>query len=664
MTEQEKRRLYEEYTADDMKKLKGIVLSQVRKFCGDANLHWDDYFSIANMTLWRVIECYDETKCNNFYAFLVDCLRRKIKTELTKINNNASVSTSTKTISFDFVNDGGLVLAETIDSKKSISDALDRYHLSEFALEYVEQFDGQARTVIEMIMEGYSNDEIQKLLKLSRREFDDIMTKLKSYKNSAVLRKTDKQTRPEKIEKVEENNMLGEHYFNRSKTESPTVRDIKDRVEYSELLLDYVMQRDENQWTCEGKSNQISDMLQMNPLPGLVFAQRNNPNGTFLTFVIDGKQRITNVLSFINNGWKVSKKVRRWNIRYEEVVGEENGIPQSEWREFDIRNKRFSDLPERLQRMLFSYQFDSRVYINCSDDDIAYHISRYNDGKAMNSNQKSILKIGYDYASRIRKITDMEFFQNQFKTSEEQKGVPEKICVETIMATNYLDDWKKKNEDNAGYLAAYGTKEAFDDLEESVDRMNDVLDDETRKLINAKDGFIFITLFNKFKELDLDDTIFNDFLVDFIRNLQDVKINDASWKDYLAMRNTKDKLTVTKKIEHLYQLLTEYISKNVTKEEVKEVESESNSNEEDDDDYLTPTFLPTHLFDLADDDEEEESSGKEEQNINDHYRGDNGYEETPDSVLDIDYEEGGQLPRLPEEDLEEEPSWEDLLFDD
>lgn len=665
MTEQEKRRLYEEYTADDMKKLKRIVLSQIRKFCGDSNLHWDDYFSIANMTLWRVIECYDETKCNNFYAFLVDCINRKIKTELTKINNNACVSTSTKTVSFDFVNDDGVALAETIDSKKGIGDAIDRYHLSEFALEYIKQFDGQARTVVEMIMEGYSNDEIQKLLNLSRREFDDIMTKLKSYKNSAILRKTDKQARSKKIEKTEENTMLGEHYFNRSKTEAPTVRDIKDRVEYSELLLDYVMQRDENQWTCEGKSNQISDMLQMNPLPGLVFAQRNNPNGTFLTFVIDGKQRITNVLSFINNGWKISKKVRRWNVRYEEIVGEENGIPKSEWRECDIRNKRFSDLPERLQRMLFSYQFDSRVYINCSDDDIAYHISRYNDGKAMNSNQKSILRIGYNYASRIRKITDMEFFQNQFKTSEEQKGVPEKICVEAIMATNYLDDWKKKNEDNAGYLAAYATKEAFDDLEESVDRLNDVMDDETRKLINAKDGFIFLALFNKFKELDLDDTIFNDFLVEFIHNLQDVKINDASWTDYLGMRNTKDKLIVTKKIEHLYQLLTEYINKNVTKEEVKEVETESNSNtEEDDDDYLTPAFLPTDLFDLADDDEEEESNGEEEQRVNDHYRGDNGYEETPDSVLDIGYEEGGQLPRLPKEDLEEEPSWEDILFDD
>lgn len=663
MTEQEKRRLYEEYTADDMHKLKSITLSQIRKFCGDANLHWDDYFSIANMTLWKVIESYDEEKCDNFYAFLVDCLRRKIKTELTRINNNATVTTSTKTVSFDAVNADGVVLAETIDSKKTIGDELDHRKLSENAWSYVNQFDGNARKVVEMIMDGFSNDEIQKLLNLSRREFDDLMMKLRSYKNSAILRKTNKQ-HIVKEEKMEETKMFGEHYFNRSKTEAPTVNMIKDRIEDGDLLLDYVLQRDENQWTCEGKSNQISDMLQMNPLPSLVFAQRNNANDTFLTFVIDGKQRITNVLSFINNGWRVSKKVRRYMIRYETVTGEENGIPQHDWAEFDIRNKKFSDLPQRLQKMLLSYQFDSRVYINCSDDDIAYHIARYNDGKAMNSNQKSILKIGYEYASRIRKITDMDFFQNQFKTSEEQKGIPEKVCVEAIMASNYLDDWKKKNEDNAAYLASFATDEAFDGLEESVDRLDDVLDNETRALFNAKDEFIFLALFDKFKDLDLDDMMFNDFLTEFIHNLQDVKIDDVSWADYLGMRNTKDKAIVTKKIEHLYQLLEEYINKN-SKAVVKEEPTEEAEEDEENDDYLTPAIFPTSLFDLDDDEEEEEkeTDAKETQFRNDHYRGDNGDEETPDSVLDIGYAEGEELPRLPEQDGEEVPAWENL-FDD
>lgn len=665
MTEQEKQRLYLEYTADDMRKLKNITLNQIKRYCGDANLHWDDYFSIANMTLWRVIESYDETKCDNFYAFLVDCIRRKIKTELTKINNNASVSTSTKTVSFDHVTDEGVALAEVIDSKKTISEELDCRKLSENAWSYVNQFDGNARKVVEMIMDGYSNEEIQDLLTLSRRDFDDIMIKLRTYKNSAVLKRANRTATTTntttQISKMEETTMMG-YSFNKNKTEAPTVSMIKERIEDGNLLLNYVLQRDENQWTVEGKSNQISDMLQMLPLPSLTFAQRENTNGTFLTFVVDGKQRITNVLSFMNNGFKISNKVRRGMIRYNVLLGTENGVPQFGWAEFDIRGKRFSDFPPELQKILRGYQFDARIYINCTDEDISYHITRYNDGKAMNSNQKSILRIGYEYAARIRKITSMPFFADIFKTSEIQKGVPEKVCVEAIMASNYLDDWKKKNEDNAEYIANNADKEDFDSLEETIDRLSDCLDDETRKLFTVKDSFILLAVFNKFKELNLDnaDEIFNNFLTEF-PNMTEIEINDVSWNDFFTMRNTKDKKIVAEKIEHVYALLTEYISSNNNEKETIEEEIDSEDDGDEDDLFYVTTATPaTKLYDLKEDDDgtEEEQGGGD----SDGRQSDN--KEAPDSVLDKHDEKGEELSGLPDKDGEEDNPWEDLLFGD
>ena len=658
MTEQEKQRLYLEYTADDMRKLKAITLTQIRKFCGDANLHWDDYFSIANMTLWRVIESYDETKCDNFYAFLVDCIRRKIKTELTKINNNATVTTSTKTISFDHVTDDGVALAETIDSKKTISDELDSRHLSENAWQYVHQFDGNPRKVVEMIMDGYANDEIQRVLHLSRRDFDDIMIKLRAYKNSSILKRTNSEYRKTPVyetnTKMEETTMMG-YSFNKNKTENPTVSMIQERVEDKSLLLNYVLQRDENQWTVEGKSNQISDMLQMLPLPSLTFAQRDNENGTFLTFVIDGKQRITNVLSFMNNGFKISNKVRRGVIRYNVLNGmKEDGAPDFDWREFDIRGKRFSEFPSELQKVLRGYQFDARIYMNCSDEDITYHITRYNDGKAMNSNQKSILRIGYEYAARIRKITDMAFFADIFKTSEIQKGIPEKICVEAIMASNYLDDWKKKNEDNAEYIANNAAKEDFDSLEETIDRLSDVLDDETRTLFTAKEAFTFLAVFNRFKELNLDnaDEIFNDFLTEFPK-MGDVEIDGVTWNEFLDMRNTKDKKVISEKIEHIYHLLTEYINRNNNGEEKVVKESESDEDEEDDLFYVTTATPATKLYDLKENDNEEQSNGDSTGEHSDN-------EEASDSVLDKHDEEGTELSGLSDEDWQEGASDEEV----
>ena len=162
----------------------------------------------------------------------------------------------------------------------------------------------------------------------------------------------------------------------------------------------------------------MSDILQGNPIPALVFAEQVI-NGISITWNLDGKQRSTNVKEFTEDKFRISKSVRRSLIKYQaiikdengEIIPDDNGFPQAEWREFDITNKKFSQLPVELQEKFMDYCFDVTLYMNCSDEDIAYHIERYNDGKQMASSQKGIIKLGEDYARMIKGISAMPFFK-------------------------------------------------------------------------------------------------------------------------------------------------------------------------------------------------------------------------------------------------------------
>lgn len=115
-----------------------------------------------------------------------------------------------------------------------------------------------------------------------------------------------------------------------------------------------------------------------------------------IIWAIDGKQRCSNVESFRRNGFRISKNVERYLIKYQtaaetedgKILLDENGLPRYEVKECDIRGKCYSDLPEKLQRSFNEYNFEVTQYLNCSNEDIEYHIRRYNASKPMSVAQK------------------------------------------------------------------------------------------------------------------------------------------------------------------------------------------------------------------------------------------------------------------------------------
>ena len=77
--------LLQPYCENDMKLLKKVSRSIFMKFNESlTNADYDDFYSIANMTLWQAYNSYNPDLGVNFEGFLHTCLQKKFKSELTK----------------------------------------------------------------------------------------------------------------------------------------------------------------------------------------------------------------------------------------------------------------------------------------------------------------------------------------------------------------------------------------------------------------------------------------------------------------------------------------------------------------------------------------------------------------------------------------------------
>lgn len=181
------------YCENDMRLLKKISRSIFTRFSEPlTNADQDDFFSIANMTLWQAYNSYNPDMGISFDVFLRTCLQKKFKSELTRryrkkrIINKLAVS---------------LDAADESDEKHSLLDfipsdfdtfeeAVSRQEHGQYrdkAQEYVSRLSNQQVNILNLLMDGYKPNEIQRILEISKREYADNLQIMKSYENVKVL---------------------------------------------------------------------------------------------------------------------------------------------------------------------------------------------------------------------------------------------------------------------------------------------------------------------------------------------------------------------------------------------------------------------------------------------------------------------------------------------
>ena len=600
------------YYEDNARRLHNVVNRIFyKKYGGIAGKDMDEFYSVANDVFADIIvhHRYDETK-GDFEGFLYgalglaiadewkrqNCDKRKMKRELLDENGNQVFDKRGKPrqvpvcdIYIDApIGEGtDLTVGDMLPSDFNLDAVLEREIISDERIEaYLKRLSKIQRKIMEMRMQEVPVLEIQRRLKLSNKQYRQNWRELRSFANIGILHNEEKISETEKEKK--EMSKAAQTMEN-CKTDRISVASIIKRIDRHTIRFDHPLQRESDQWSPAMKGNLVSDILQGNKLHPLIFAEQII-NGVPIIWDLDGKQRCTNAYLFSKNGYKVSKNIRRPMITYQTIkrdkkggeILDAGGFPVAVNAEFDIRGKRFADLPEELQDRFLEYSFNYDQYLNCSEEDIGYHIERYNDGKPMTSPQKGITRLGTEYAEYVKSISNMPFFKDigGYKISEFKNGTINRVVVESVMAANYLDKWNRL-EDMCQYLKEQGSPSVFEDFEDLVERMEKAVTGSVADMFDFKDSFLWFGLFARFIRMEEKverkepstaasrqtgadagdkDKRFVAFMEAFAHSLHGKKVNGISFDDIIEeTKATKDKGIVTRKIAHLEALLEEYL---------------------------------------------------------------------------------------------------------
>lgn len=587
--------LINKYCNDDLRLLRKIC-DPIINIKNTPQADYDDLYSDAMKVLLESAVTYDKDKKCSFHTFLVGNIKRsfydwtrdnrrwkRCNLEVDKDGNVRKDESGNPIVihnmSLDATTDDGELIFEKVDSGFDIMAELSndtKQLFSDGMKTYLESLGKDERKIAHLLMEGYTGKEIKSMLHFTDKKYDKLLCHMRSFEKHLMLKHNDNVY-------IEEDTMMNETYtqtFEKSKPDKMSIASIIKKIDNYTIHFDHPLQRSSDQWSPAMKGNLISDILQRNPIPALTFAEQII-NGIAIIWDLDGKQRCTNVYSFKNDGFKISKNIRRWNIEYQSTLKDENGrpildangFPQSERKIFDIRNKKFSDLPDELKDIFLDYNFEITQYLNCSPEDIAYHIARYNEGKPMTSQQKGVIRLGEEFAAMVKSISVMPFFKENgsYTVKETTNGTINRVVVESIMATNFLEDWKKEQTEMCDFIKNNANAEMFDDFEDLVDRISAAGNDEVFEMFNSKDSFLWFGLFGRFVKTGKDDKDFVEFMAEFSQSLHSKEINGVCFDDLCVnketgkSKSTKDKQIVVQKMEILVALMNEYLNINSDK---------------------------------------------------------------------------------------------------
>ena len=358
----------------------------------------------------------------------------------------------------------------------------------------------------------------------------------------------------------------------RDKTQKKTymLKDILEKFEAGTFDKNHPLQRRSGRWPKDYKSGLITTVLRNEDFDPIKLCEQIFDD-SFKLWLIDGLQRLTVLQSYKNDEFAINPDQNFSIVYYQD----EKTLKTVE---YDLRKKRYSQLPIELQKVFDGYNVDIVKHLDCTNKEIAYHMIRYNNNTAMNVNEKNFTYM-LNMAEAIKNLSKKNrFFADcgDYKEPEKTKGVLERVVMESMMLLFHFDCWSKGKKMNI-YLDENASDAEIGAFEGELNRLTQIIDKETTgKLFNSKNSFIWFGAFHKFVEYGLDDNRFADFLVEFQDHLHSqpfAEYDGENFDTYDANKGTKDKKVVSIKLDMIEKLMKRFLGLE-TPEETIEVKEE------------------------------------------------------------------------------------------
>lgn len=180
--------LLENYYSNNARKLHRMVDRILLRFGVLEYKDMDDFYSLANEVFTDILKRYDISR--SFDAFLYSCLTNKIMSEFTKRNcDKRKVNTMSMSLDSPIGDEDGLtigdILAGSFDMEKEIFGEISSIT---FKLEkYLAMLSRKQREILVLLSYSYRVAEIQELLHITQKEYEDALDCIHSYEKIKIL---------------------------------------------------------------------------------------------------------------------------------------------------------------------------------------------------------------------------------------------------------------------------------------------------------------------------------------------------------------------------------------------------------------------------------------------------------------------------------------------
>ncbi len=216
-----------------------------------------------------------------------------------------------------------------------------------------------------------------------------------------------------------------------------TVKNLKTMYDEKETLsFNHPIQRQSAQWDNEQQSPLIHSMLANFPVPAVYVHKTESievdakGKHSYNYSVLDGKQRMTTVFSFINGEYALSEDIP--DVEIEDVT-------------YEIAGKYFEDLDEDVQQEILRFRFNIQAFEDVTDEMIEDIFFRLNNSTPLTKPQKARPLMGVENSIFINDILAGRFFTDKCTFSKMQLKKSDDMC--TLLQGMMLLDNKYRDYD-------------------------------------------------------------------------------------------------------------------------------------------------------------------------------------------------------------------------
>lgn len=326
-----------------------------------------------------------------------------------------------------------------------------------------------------------------------------------------------------------------------------TIKTFVERFEKDKLNFDFTIQRDGGQWNKEQASLLVHSIMSDMIVPALYFIKETTDNGEVWT-VIDGKQRLSTLMSFYKNEFRITKEVGDVTV---------NG------KNFHIAGLKYNQLPPILQEKFTMYTFDVVYLRDYSEEELEEQFFRLNNGSIFTKQQKAVVQLGTELASKINEIEEHPFWSrvNVSKSQKKHGVIKETILKSLMLLTDY--DYAHFGAVEVVRFAKYYSKN-YDNREleyflELVEKLNEniVDSDENNKYLKPINIPVLIMNMDCFEGMDSTGRAYQEFINNWIKT-------DCKKSNYLDFCGSGS--THKAKVEGRVNTINEYLQNFVAKQ--------------------------------------------------------------------------------------------------